>query len=149
MQGQWGNSSPRTSYDGCSVAGGFSPTSPRAMMRFSLSKQRRCRRQSVVGAAPASLQRIADEATSIREECEKLLALMSPLYRDGRLSARSTMTATSPAAATVVAAELQPTAMPTPPLMSGSFSFRSSLSFDSNNPRPSSMLIDEAHLTTF
>ncbi|KAJ2341327.1 hypothetical protein GGF43_006194, partial [Coemansia sp. RSA 2618] len=57
--------------------------------RFSLSRQRKARRRSVVGVAPASLQRIAVEAQAILEECEQLLMLMSPLYRDSSLAAQS------------------------------------------------------------
>ncbi|KAJ2563492.1 hypothetical protein GGH95_004602, partial [Coemansia sp. RSA 1836] len=59
------------------------------LARFSLSTQRKSRRRSVVGVAPASLQRIADEAQAIREECEQLLVLMSPLYRESQLSPRT------------------------------------------------------------
>ncbi|KAJ2391841.1 hypothetical protein GGI05_002832 [Coemansia sp. RSA 2603] len=101
---------PRTSYDGCSIVSGLSPTSPRALMKFSLSRQRKSRRRSVVGVAPASLQRIADEASAIKDECEQLLMLMSPLYRDNQLSPRNTMTSFSPAsaaAATFLASETQ------------------------------------------
>ncbi|KAJ2780181.1 hypothetical protein GGI15_003636 [Coemansia interrupta] len=90
---------PRTSYDGCSIVSGLSPTSPRALMKFSLSRQRKSRRRSVVGVAPASLQRIADEASAIKDECEQLLMLMSPLYRESQLSPRNTMTSFSPASA--------------------------------------------------
>ncbi|KAJ1823709.1 hypothetical protein LPJ56_002938, partial [Coemansia sp. RSA 2599] len=94
--GQGQGSTPRTSYDGCSVISGLSPTSPRTMIRFSLSRHRKSRRRSVVGVAPASLQRIADEATAIRDECEQLLMLMSPLYRESQLSPRNTMGSFSP-----------------------------------------------------
>ncbi|KAJ2743320.1 hypothetical protein GGI20_003834 [Coemansia sp. BCRC 34301] len=67
-----------------------------ALAKFSLSTQRKSRRRSVVGVAPASLQRIADEAQDIREECEQLLVLMSPLYRKGQFSPRAnTMTLAS------------------------------------------------------
>ncbi|KAJ2696354.1 hypothetical protein H4218_004663 [Coemansia sp. IMI 209128] len=68
------------------------------LAKFSLSTQRKSRRRSVVGAAPASLQRIADEAQAIREECEQLLVLMSPLYRESQLSPRvnTTTLASSP-----------------------------------------------------
>ncbi|KAJ2465050.1 hypothetical protein EV174_006718, partial [Coemansia sp. RSA 2320] len=60
------------------------------LSKFSLSTQRKARRRSVVGIAPASLQRIADEAQAIQEECEQLLFLMSPLYRESQLSPRAT-----------------------------------------------------------
>ncbi|KAJ2063874.1 hypothetical protein GGI17_001367 [Coemansia sp. S146] len=67
-----------------------------ALAKFSLSTQRKSRRRSVVGVAPASLQRIADEAQTIREECEQLLVLMSPLYRESQFSPRvNTMTLAS------------------------------------------------------
>ncbi|KAJ2880677.1 hypothetical protein IWW38_005909, partial [Coemansia aciculifera] len=66
------------------------------LAKFSLSTQRRSRRRSVIGVAPASLQRIADEAQTIREECEQLLSLMSPLYRESQLNTRAnTMTLAS------------------------------------------------------
>ncbi|KAJ2493396.1 hypothetical protein IWW37_000680 [Coemansia sp. RSA 2050] len=83
------------------------------LARFSLSTQRKSRRRSVVGAAPASLQRIADEAQAIQEECEQLLVLMSPLYRESQLSPRvNTMTlASSPIATTS-----PPPPPPPPPL---------------------------------
>ncbi|KAJ1878190.1 hypothetical protein LPJ71_011042 [Coemansia sp. S17] len=69
---------------------------------------RKSRRRSVVGVAPASLQRIADEAQTIREECEQLLILMSPLYRESQLSPRvHTMT---------LASSPPPLPGPTPPL---------------------------------
>ncbi|KAJ1848690.1 hypothetical protein LPJ70_000899 [Coemansia sp. RSA 2708] len=82
---------------GIGVGGG------RVLSRFSLSRQRKTRRRSVVGVAPASLQRIADEAQAVQEECEQLLALMSPLYRDSQLSPR-TFCAPEVAAATAAAA---------------------------------------------
>ncbi|KAJ2153367.1 hypothetical protein IW139_005888, partial [Coemansia sp. RSA 353] len=72
--------------------------SGRVISRFSLSRQRKARRRSVVGVAPASLQRIADEAQAVQEECEKLLVLMSPLYRDTQLSPRTTFYAPDPSA---------------------------------------------------
>ncbi|KAJ2027797.1 hypothetical protein GGI03_006451 [Coemansia sp. RSA 2337] len=79
-----------------------------ALAKFSLSTQRKSRRRSVVGVAPASLQRIADEAQTIREECEQLLILMSPLYRESQLSPRvHTMT---------LASSPPPLPGPTPPL---------------------------------
>ncbi|KAJ1740613.1 hypothetical protein LPJ68_003595 [Coemansia sp. RSA 1086] len=62
----------------------------RIVSRLSLSRQRKSRRRSVVGVAPASLQRIADEAQAVQEECEQLLALMSPLYRESQMSPRTT-----------------------------------------------------------
>ncbi|KAJ2691912.1 hypothetical protein H4R19_006262, partial [Coemansia spiralis] len=62
------------------------PTSG-VLSRFSLSRSRKSRRRSVVGVAPASLQRIADMAQAIQEECEQLLALMSPLYREAQAAA--------------------------------------------------------------
>ncbi|KAJ2238348.1 hypothetical protein H4R99_000270 [Coemansia sp. RSA 1722] len=108
-------STPRTSYDGCSVISSLSPTSPRTMIRFSLSRHRKSRRRSVVGVAPASLQRIADEATAIRDECEQLLMLMSPLYRENQLSPRNTMTSFSPpanSAASFLASETRSVARP-------------------------------------
>ncbi|KAJ2083296.1 hypothetical protein H4R24_000943 [Coemansia sp. RSA 988] len=83
----------------------FRPPSGRILSRFSLSKQRKPRRRSVVGVAPASLQRIADEAQAVQEECEQLLALMSPLYRESQLSPRTTFY--SPEVASAV---LSPTA---------------------------------------
>ncbi|PIA13957.1 hypothetical protein COEREDRAFT_94275 [Coemansia reversa NRRL 1564] len=73
-----------------SRASSFLPPSGRILSRFSLSKERKPRRRSVVGVAPASLQRIADEAQAVQEECEQLLALMSPLYRESQLSPRTT-----------------------------------------------------------
>ncbi|KAJ2501089.1 hypothetical protein GGH96_002220 [Coemansia sp. RSA 1972] len=72
--------------------------SGRVISRFSLSRQRKARRRSVVGVAPASLQRIADEAQAVQEECEKLLVLMSPLYRDTQLSPRTTFYVPDPSA---------------------------------------------------
>ncbi|KAJ2849420.1 hypothetical protein IWW36_002637 [Coemansia brasiliensis] len=79
----------------------------RIVSRLSLSRQRKSRRRSVVGVAPASLQRIADEAQAVQEECEQLLALMSPLYRESQMSPRTTFYAPetlAPAAATSVTA---------------------------------------------
>ncbi|KAJ2835080.1 hypothetical protein GGI24_000048 [Coemansia furcata] len=78
------------------------------LAKFSLSTQRKSRRRSVVGVAPASLQRIADEAQAIQEECEQLLVLMSPLYRESQLSPRAnTMT---------LGSSPFPLPSPTPPL---------------------------------
>ncbi|KAJ2723792.1 hypothetical protein GGI07_002411 [Coemansia sp. Benny D115] len=140
---QFPGSTPRTSYDGCSISG-FSPASPRALIKFSLSMQRKTRRRSVVGVAPASLQRIADEAAAIREECEQLLMLMSPLYREGQLSPRGTMASngfgspiappdarpqtTPPAPMPMPKAKpvSMPATVPAPAATSGSFSFSSS-----------------------
>ncbi|KAJ2796496.1 hypothetical protein H4R20_005512 [Coemansia guatemalensis] len=85
-----------------SRASSFRPPSGRILSRFSLSKQRKPRRRSVVGVAPASLQRIADEAQAVQEECEQLLALMSPLYRESQLSPRTTFYSPEVATAAVL-----------------------------------------------
>ncbi|KAJ2159007.1 hypothetical protein GGF46_003340 [Coemansia sp. RSA 552] len=62
------------------------PPPSRVSSRYSLARQRRARRRSVVTVAPASLQRIADDARAVHDECDQLLGLMSPLYRSASSS---------------------------------------------------------------
>ncbi|KAJ2793931.1 hypothetical protein H4R21_005702 [Coemansia helicoidea] len=70
-----------------SIASSLRPPASGVLSRFSLSRSRKPRRRSVVGVAPASLQRIADMAQAIQGECEQLLVLMSPLYREAQAAA--------------------------------------------------------------
>ncbi|KAJ2777861.1 hypothetical protein H4R18_004930 [Coemansia javaensis] len=67
-----------------SAASSLRPPPSGVLSRFSLSRHRKPRRRSVVSVAPASLQRISDMAHAIQDECERLLALMSPLYREAQ-----------------------------------------------------------------
>ncbi|KAJ2546766.1 hypothetical protein EV175_005480 [Coemansia sp. RSA 1933] len=102
--GNTADSTPRESFEGS----GFQSPRDSKFSRFSLTRQRKTRRRSVVGIAPASLQRIADEAQAVREESERLLLLMSPLYRANYLSPLSSSSgtglATSDTAAAIAAA---------------------------------------------
>ncbi|KAJ2760758.1 hypothetical protein H4S06_001563 [Coemansia sp. BCRC 34490] len=101
-----GDGAPRESFESGRASSGFLTPGSNRLARFSLSRQRKSRRRSVVGVAPASLQRIADEAQAVREECEQLLCLMSPLYRENSLSPQSSSNAlsTSDTAAAIAAA---------------------------------------------
>ncbi|KAJ2398560.1 hypothetical protein GGI23_003176, partial [Coemansia sp. RSA 2559] len=89
------NSTPRESMDNSRSSTGFYSPRDSRFARFSLTRQRKSRRTSVVGIAPASLQRIADEAQAVREESEQLLLLMSPLYRENHLSSQSSRSSTT------------------------------------------------------
>ncbi|KAJ1904550.1 hypothetical protein LPJ81_002430 [Coemansia sp. IMI 209127] len=89
------NSTPRESIDSSRASTGFYSPRDSRFARFSLTRQRKTRRTSVVGIAPASLQRIADEAQAVREESEQLLLLMSPLYRENHLSPQSSRSSTT------------------------------------------------------
>ncbi|KAI9502597.1 hypothetical protein BX070DRAFT_253311 [Coemansia spiralis] len=97
----------RSSFESGRASSGFQSPGSNMLARFSLSRQRKFRRRSVVGVAPASLQRIADDAQRVREKCEELLMLMSPLYRESQLSSKGNsfaLTSPATAAAAVIAA---------------------------------------------
>ncbi|KAI8325124.1 hypothetical protein GQ54DRAFT_295758 [Martensiomyces pterosporus] len=96
-------SSTRSS-NASSIANGHQPGGPVFSAGAGTRQQRRSRRRSIVGVAPGSLQRIADEAQSIKQECEQLLELMSPMYRETQAGLKDEQITSTEAAIAATAA---------------------------------------------